>query len=71
MNFNRKKTCHFCRKKIDEVDYRDSQLLRRYISAWAKIKPAKNTGNCSKHQRSLTQGIKRARFLAFLPYVSR
>lgn len=70
-NFGRKKFCFFCRKKIVEIDFKDPQALRRYIGIWSKIKSAKDTGNCAKHQRRLTDAIKRARFLALLPYTSR
>lgn len=63
--------CFFCRRKIKEIDYTDAKLLGRYLSPWAKIKPNYYTGTCSKHQRKLTQAIKRARFLALMPYVSR
>lgn len=65
------KSCHFCKKGIFQIDYKDGQFLRRYISSWSKIKPGKTTGTCSKHQRELTRSIKRARFLAILPYVTR
>lgn len=71
INVYTKKFCQFCRKKIEEIDYQDTQTLRRYMSSWSKIRPASNTGNCKKHQRQLTQAIKRARFLAMLPYITR
>jgi small subunit ribosomal protein S18 len=66
-----KRRCHFCTKKIEVIDYKDSQLLSRYLTAWAKIKPHSNTGNCAKHQRRLAEAVKRARYLAILPYVKR
>ncbi len=65
------KQCNFCKKNIQIIDYCDPQLLRKYLSNWAKIKPAKKTGTCNKHQKLLTKAIKRARFLAIIPYVSR
>ncbi|MCL5795025.1 MAG: 30S ribosomal protein S18 [Patescibacteria group bacterium] len=70
-NYNRRKSCFFCKKNIKEIDYRDAQALRRFLGVWSKIKSAKETGNCSRHQRLLTQAIKRARFLALLPYITR
>lgn len=70
-NFGRKKFCSFCRKKIEQIDYKDAQALKKYMGIWSKIRPAKDTGLCSKHQRRLAQAIKRARFLALLPYSTR
>ena len=70
-NFGRKKVCFFCRKKIEDIDYKDPNSLRRYLGIWSKIKPAKDTGTCSKHQRRLTHAIKRARYLALIPYSTR
>lgn len=67
----RRKECQFCKRKAQFIDYKDAGLLGRYTSTWAKIRPGKDTGTCSRHQRSLTHAIKRARFLALLPYVTR
>lgn len=67
----RKKDCPFCRRKMIDVDYKDATTLSRYITSWAKIKPTKDTGACAKHQRRLADAIKRARFLALLPYTTR
>lgn len=69
-SFN-KKQCYFCKKKIDVIDYKDSGLLSRYLTNWAKMKGAHDTGTCAKHQRRLSEAIKRARYLALLPYVRR
>jgi len=66
-----KKHCAFCRKKIECVDYKDTNMLSRYLTGWAKIKPGRDTGVCAKHQRRLAEALKRARFLALLPYVKR
>ena len=66
-----KRQCIFCKKKIDFIDYKDVQSLNRFLTPWAKMKSARDTGNCSKHQRRLAEAIKRARFLALLPYVKR
>ena len=66
----RKKVCSFCVDKIYDIDYKDVPRLRRYLSERAKIVPRRVTGTCARHQRQLTQAIKRARHVAFLPYVS-
>lgn len=63
----RPKVCPFCTEKIT-IDYKDISRLRHYISDRAKIEPRRRTGVCAKHQRRLAQAIKRARFLALLPY---
>jgi len=64
-----KKTCYFCANNISDIDYKDAQFLRRFISSYLKILPKKRTGVCSKHQRKLSTSIKRARLMALLPYV--
>lgn len=62
------KSCYFCINKIDAIDYKDTQLLRKFMSSQAKIIPPKRTGNCSKHQRMVARAIKRARAMALLSY---
>lgn len=64
----RKKVCFFCANHIDHVDYKDVDLLKRYISDKGKILPRRVTGTCSKHQRTLTAGIKRSRIMALMPF---
>ncbi len=66
----RKKVCMFCADKIEQIDYKDVNRLRKCISERAKIVPRRVTGTCAYHQRQLTVAIKRARHVAFLPYVS-
>ena len=66
---NRKKVCAFCMDKIENIDYKDVPRLKRYLSDRAKIIPRRVTGTCARHQRQLTVAVKRARHLAFLPYV--
>ncbi|MDO8686830.1 MAG: 30S ribosomal protein S18 [Candidatus Berkelbacteria bacterium] len=66
-----KRQCIFCKKKIDIIDYKDTQLLSRFLTPWSKIKAGHDTGTCSKHQRRLSEALKRARFLALMPYVKR
>ena len=65
----KRRVCFFCRDKIDNIDYKDSGLLRPYISDRGKIAPRRKSGACAKHQRRLAVAIKRARHLALLPYV--
>jgi len=65
----RKKVCVFCTEKDQVIDYKDVNLLRKYISERGKILPRRITGNCAKHQRELTVAIKRARQIALIPYV--
>ncbi|MFH1661597.1 MAG: 30S ribosomal protein S18 [Candidatus Falkowbacteria bacterium] len=67
----KEKQCHFCVNNIREVDYKDTQLLRKFINAYSKILPRKRTGVCSKHQRKLANAVKRARIMALLPFVSK
>ena len=67
---SRKKVCAFCVDKIAQIDYKDVPRLRRFLSERGKIIPRRVTGTCARHQRQLTTAIKRARHLAFLPYVS-
>ncbi len=65
--FQRKKVCKFCADKI-EIDYKDTRLLRQYITERGKIMPSRLTGTCSRHQRKLASAVKTARNLAMLPY---
>ena len=64
----RKKVCVFCGKE-NEIDYKDTAKLKRYVSERGKILPRRITGNCAKHQRALTTAVKRARHIALMPYV--
>ncbi len=66
----RRKSCQYCRDKVDFVDYKDFGTLRRAMSEKGKIRSARITGNCRRHQRQLAIAIKRARELGLLPYVS-
>ena len=66
----RKKVCAFCVENVDHIDYKDVAKLKRYVSERAKIIPRRVTGTCARHQRELTQAIKRARHVAFLPYIN-
>lgn len=64
-------TCSLCQQNILEIDFKDTRLLKRYISALGKIKHRKKTGLCAFHQRKIALAIKRARFLGLLPFVVR
>ena len=64
----RKKVCVFCAEKIDEIDYKDVEKLKKYVSDKGKILPRRVTGACAKHQRKITEAVKRARTIALLQY---
>jgi small subunit ribosomal protein S18 len=64
----RRKICSFCVDKIDRIDYKEVGRLRRYVTERGRILPRRITGNCARHQRQLTTAIKRARFMALMPY---
>ena len=66
--FRRRKFCRFTAEGIKEIDYKDLQTLRNYVSETGKIVPSRITGTKAKYQRQLATAIKRARFLALLPY---
>jgi small subunit ribosomal protein S18 len=66
----RRKSCHFCKDKVTDVDYKNVSQLRRYISEKGKIRNRRITGACRKHQRMVAVAVKRAREMALLPYVS-
>ena len=69
-NRRRKKVCVFCEEKVEKIDYKDVARLRKFTSERAKILPRRVTGTCAKHQRELTEAIKRARHVALLPFIS-
>jgi small subunit ribosomal protein S18 len=66
--FRRKKYCRFTAENFSEIDYKDLTTLKAYISETGKIVPSRITGTKAKYQRQLASAIKRARFLALLPY---
>lgn len=69
-NKRRKKVCAFCADKIDFIDYKDTNRIRKNLSERAKILPRRVTGTCARHQRQLTIAVKRARHLALIPYIT-
>ncbi len=68
--FNKTSKCRFCRMGIEEVDYKDTQNLQKLTTAQGKLFSRKRSGNCAHHQHSVKLSIKRARFMALLPYVA-
>lgn len=66
----RRRPCVMCVDKMTMVDYKDFNFLRRFISDRGRIETRRKTGTCAKHQRALAQAIKRARYLALLPYTA-
>lgn len=67
--FHRRKVCRFCADSTIVIDYKDSKMLRYFITERGKIIPRRISGTCAKHQRVLTRAIKQARTIALLPYV--
>jgi small subunit ribosomal protein S18 len=66
----KKKVCVFCKEKISYVDYKDTNLLRKFISDRGKIRARRVTGNCVQHQRDVATAVKNSREVALLPYTS-
>ena len=66
--YRRRKFCRFTAEGVQEIDYKDLKLLKNYITETGKIVPSRITGTSAKYQRQLAQAVKRARFMALLPY---
>jgi small subunit ribosomal protein S18 len=66
----KKKVCGFCKDKVTYVDFKDTNLLRKFISDRGKIRARRVTGNCVQHQRDVATAVKNAREMALLPYTS-
>ena len=66
----KRKPCTFCVEKTIDVNYKDVPRLKKYVSERGKILPRRISGNCARHQRLLTVAVKRARVIAFLPFVT-
>jgi len=64
-----KKQCYFCEHKMDKIDYKDAYFLRRFMNSQGKIYPPRKFGICAKHQRVLSNAIKRSRVMALVPFV--
>ncbi|MCB9253478.1 MAG: 30S ribosomal protein S18 [Bdellovibrionaceae bacterium] len=69
-SFHRGRGCRFCAEPALKIDYKDSIILRPFLTERAKLVPRRISGNCAKHQRVLTLAVKRARHLAFIAYTS-
>lgn len=67
--FSRPKICAFCTDKNLKINYKQGDMLRRYVTEEGKIRPRRQTGTCAKHQRELAVAVKRARQIALLPFV--
>lgn len=66
----RRKSCNFCADKVEFIDYKDPNKLKKYVTERGKILPRRISGNCAGHQRTLTVAIKRARDIALMPYTA-
>ena len=65
----KKKVCYFCLNNLEDIDYRNVAVLKRFISSFMKIAPRRRSGLCSMHQRKAARAIKRAREMSLLPYL--
>ena len=65
----RRKVCRFCADKVRAIDYKDMRTMESFVKERGKIVSARSSGNCAKHQRQLNTALKRARFVALIPYV--
>lgn len=63
--------CYFSANNIKHIDYKDVEVLKKFLNPHARIMAKKRTGVCAKHQRMLAEAVKRARFIGLLPYVAR
>jgi small subunit ribosomal protein S18 len=64
----RPRLCQFCAEKVESLDYKQSDVLKRYVTEQGKIRSRRETGTCAKHQRMLARAVKRARHMALLPF---
>lgn len=67
----KERSCYLCTNALDDIDYKDVRLIQRFLSSYAKILPRRRSGTCVKHQRIVSQAVKRARFMALIPYTVR
>ena len=66
----KRKVCSFCVERLDDIDYKDTLRLRKFVSERGKIVPRRISGTCARHQRALTSAVKRARVIALLPFTA-
>ncbi|MBI4193184.1 MAG: 30S ribosomal protein S18 [Candidatus Colwellbacteria bacterium] len=71
MHQAKNKQCFFCSQNLVDFDFKNAELLKRFVSSQAKIVNPKHTGTCARHQRLLARAVKRSRFLGLLPFVRR
>lgn len=64
----RKKVCMMCAEKLESIDYKDVERVKKFVSDKGKILPRRVTGTCAKHQRAVVEAVSRARHIAILPY---
>jgi len=69
--FFKKRVCMFCTEKIEEIDYKDVARLSRFITERGKMSSRRGSGVCARHQRKLARAIKRARYIALLPFIKK
>jgi small subunit ribosomal protein S18 len=69
--FQRRKFCRFCSEKVEFIDYKNTKVLRSYLTERGKILPRRMTGTCAKHQRELSESIKRARSIALIAFAEK
>ncbi|GMQ77651.1 MAG: 30S ribosomal protein S18 [Anaerolineae bacterium] len=65
----KRRICAFCVEKVSYIDYKEYEVLRRYLTEHGRLRPRRQTGTCAKHQRALAKAVKRARHLALIPFV--
>lgn len=61
--------CYFTKNKIEFIDYKDTEMLRQFMNSYGRMKTRRYTGVCGKHQRQVAEAIKRARFMALVPFI--
>ncbi len=71
MTTKEKKACWFCVNDLEDIDYKNTELLKKFTNFYGQILPKRRTGVCSKHQRKLAQAVKRARMMALLIFTNR
>ncbi|MFA6171442.1 MAG: 30S ribosomal protein S18 [Patescibacteria group bacterium] len=67
----KEKRCYFCENNITQIDYKDTQTMKKFMNYYSKILPRRRTGICSAHQRKLSLAVKRARIMALIPFTAR
>lgn len=63
------RVCYFCINGLNDIDYKDTRILQKFLSSHGKLLPRRRTGTCLKHQRKFAMAVKRARFMALVPFM--